>query len=161
MQVSCLGVTNARCRYRDTNLTRVSCNSMIRKHCFPVADPGFGQGGPNFETERIMPDFIENCAKQRKIYAQLWGWGAGPPGHPPGSRYWFPPFKTQESKCTKIVAPWGSVSSHCHKKSVPPYYKIWSYLQRTKQNGSVNVTYQSYLLAQTKLPLCGKKKNIK
>ena len=55
-----------------------------------VADPGFGQGGPigwggpTLKREGYTPDFIENCAKQRKMYAQLWGWG-DPGLRPPGS----------------------------------------------------------------------------
>ena len=44
-----------------------------------VTDPGFGQGGPigcggpTLKREGYTPDFIENCAKQRKMYAKLWG----------------------------------------------------------------------------------------
>ena len=47
-----------------------------------VADPGFGWGGPTLKLEGFTSDFIENCAKQRKMYAQLWGWG-GPGLRPP------------------------------------------------------------------------------
>ena len=64
---------------------------MVTRHVLidvPVADPGFGQvgpigwGGPTLKREGYTPDFIENCAKQRKMYAQLWGWGGRGPLDP-------------------------------------------------------------------------------
>ena len=53
-----------------------------------VADPGFDQGGPNFEMEGCTPDFIQSHsllgAKQCKMYALTLGLEAqglwGPPG---------------------------------------------------------------------------------